>query len=57
VEISENLPGEARMHLSRALEIARSLHSRGRLAAADAWMLDVIARRLGDASDPGASPK
>ena len=51
VKMSENEPAEARRHLSRALEIARRLQSSGRLAPADAWMLDELARRLANVSD------
>ena len=51
VRMSENEPTEARMHLSRALNVVRSLQSRGRLASADAWMLDDLTRRLANLSN------
>ena len=43
MKMSEILPGEADVHLARALTIARSLQSRDRLAPADAWILDRLA--------------
>jgi hypothetical protein len=46
VRMSEIEPASAREHLSRALDIARRLHDEGRLAPADAWMVDDLARRL-----------
>src|ERR1700719_2915685 len=46
VKMSENEPAEARLWLTRALDVARSLQGRGGLAPADAWMLDELARRL-----------
>jgi tetratricopeptide (TPR) repeat protein len=50
VKISENVPTEARAHLSRALDIARRLQSQGRMNPADAWMIEDLTRRLGDLS-------
>jgi hypothetical protein len=46
VEMSRVEPAEARRHLTRALEIARNMQSRGKLAPADARMLDELAGRL-----------
>jgi hypothetical protein len=51
VKMSGNEPAEARAQLLRALSVARSLQSRGRLAPADAWMLDELARRLASLPD------
>jgi hypothetical protein len=39
-------PEERRDHLSRALEIAQALRASGRLAPADEWMLDDLARLI-----------
>jgi WD40 repeat protein/tetratricopeptide (TPR) repeat protein/ActR/RegA family two-component response regulator len=39
---------QAREHLSRALDIARTMQDRGTLAPPDAWMVDDLARRLAD---------
>jgi hypothetical protein len=50
VKISEDVPAEARAHLSRALDIARRLQSQGRMNPADAWMIEDLTRRLGDLS-------
>jgi hypothetical protein len=49
-KMSEVEPAEARQHLTRALEIARNMQSRGRLAPRDTWMLDDLARRLANLS-------
>jgi tetratricopeptide (TPR) repeat protein len=54
VKMSEIEPARAREHLSRALDIARRLDDEGRLAPADAWMVDEFARRLGKAAAPAA---
>jgi tetratricopeptide (TPR) repeat protein len=48
VRMSEIDAVRAREHLSRALDIARRLYDEGRLAPADAWMVDELARRLGE---------
>ena len=50
VKIAENVPEEARPHLSRALDIALHLRSQGRLDPVDVWMPDDLARRLGELS-------
>lgn len=50
VKLSKSEPADARQHFSRALAIARSLQNSGRLAAADGWMLDDLARRLASLS-------
>jgi tetratricopeptide (TPR) repeat protein len=50
VKMSKVEPAEARRHLTRALEIARDMQSRGRLAPADTWMVDELARRLANLS-------
>jgi tetratricopeptide (TPR) repeat protein len=47
VKMSDIEPARAREHLSRAHDIARSLRDQGRLAPADAWMVDELARRIG----------
>jgi tetratricopeptide (TPR) repeat protein len=39
-------PSEAQLHLSRALDITRDLHSTGRIAPADTWMIDDLTQRL-----------
>jgi glyoxylate carboligase len=44
VKLSEIEPGEARNHLTRALDIARHLQSSGRLPPATAWIVDELAR-------------
>jgi tetratricopeptide (TPR) repeat protein len=49
-KMSEVEPAEARRHLTRALEIARNIQSQGRLAPADAWMVDNLARSLANLS-------
>jgi hypothetical protein len=51
VRMSEIEPAAARRHLSSALDIARSLQTRGRLAPTDAWIPDELARRLAGLSD------
>ena len=51
VKMSETEPAAARVWLSQALDVARSLQSGGRLAPADTWMLDDLARRLAGLSD------
>jgi hypothetical protein len=51
VKMSEIDTARAREHLSRALSIARRLYDEGRLAPVDAWMVDELARRLGEAQD------
>jgi len=43
-------PGEKRANLSRALEIAQTLHTSGRLAPADKWMLGVLAKLIAEVS-------
>jgi hypothetical protein len=50
MKMSEVEPAEARQHLTRALEIARNMQSRGTLAPADAWILDALARSLANLS-------
>ncbi len=53
-KIAEASPGEARVMLGRAQEIANRLRDEGKLAPADAWMPHELARRLaalGDAAD------
>jgi phage tail protein X len=47
-KMSEAEPDRRREHLSRAFDIARGLHDQGRLAPADAWMVDEFARRLSE---------
>jgi tetratricopeptide (TPR) repeat protein len=49
-KMSKVEPAEARRHLTRALEIARNMQSRGTLAPLDARMLDDLARRLANLS-------
>jgi tetratricopeptide (TPR) repeat protein len=46
VKMSDIEPARTREHLSRALAIAHSLYDQGRLAPADAWMVDDLTRRL-----------
>jgi hypothetical protein len=46
VKISEVFTGEARSLLIRAGAIATRLRDEGRLAPADAWMVDELQRRL-----------
>jgi hypothetical protein len=46
VKMSEIEPAKAHEHLSRAFGIARGLHDQGRLAPADTWMVEDLARRL-----------
>jgi tetratricopeptide (TPR) repeat protein len=46
VKMSETDARQTREHLSRALDIARTLREQGRLAPVDAWMVDDLARRL-----------
>jgi tetratricopeptide (TPR) repeat protein len=53
VQMSEIDTARAREHLSRALDIARRLNDEGRLAPVDAWMVDELARRLGEVGPSG----
>jgi hypothetical protein len=53
-KMSEIEPVRARELLSRAFDIACRLHDEGRLAPADAWLVDELARRLGEAAVPAA---
>ena len=46
VKISEVFPAEARAMLTRALAIAHQLRDERKLAPADAWIPDDVARRL-----------
>jgi len=46
VKVAEAEPTAARAQLSRALDIARTLQSEGRLAPTDAWMIDDLTQRL-----------
>ena len=46
MNISESEPTQARSNLSRALDIARSLKTAGRLAPADSWITEDLERRL-----------
>ena len=46
VNIADSAPDEARAVLTRALGIAQRLAAEGRLAPADAWIPDDLARRL-----------
>ena len=46
VRMAEAEPTTARAQLSRALHIARTLQSEGRLAPTDAWMVDDFTQRL-----------
>ena len=47
VKMAEAEPTAARAQLSRALDIARTLQSEGRLAPTDAWVIDDLTQRLG----------
>ena len=53
VKIAEVFPAEARVMLTRAGEIANRLRDEGRLAPADAWMPEDLARRLAALPDGG----
>jgi len=46
VKIAEAVPSEARVMLTRALQVATQLRDSGRLAPRDAWMLKELQRRL-----------
>ena len=46
VKIAEADPPQARTMLTRALEVANNMHSKGILAPRDAWMPDDLARRI-----------
>ncbi len=46
VKLAATDPSAAQSHLSRALAIARTLQSQGRLAPVDAWMIDDLTERL-----------
>ena len=48
VKIAEVFPGEALVMLTRAAAIANQLRDEGRLAPADAWMPEDLARRLAE---------
>jgi hypothetical protein len=45
-KIADCAPSERRAYLSRALDIAKSLDASGRLAPADKWMPDDLARLI-----------
>ena len=46
VKLAETEPSAAKSYLSRALGIARTMQSQGRLAPVDAWMIDSLAELL-----------
>ncbi len=50
-KIADCVPSERSTYLSRALDIARKLDTSGRLAPADKWMLDDLARLIAELSE------
>ena len=51
MKLSKANPASAREHLVSALQIVEALAANGRLAPADAWMRQDLARRLAGLGD------